>query len=110
MLIKIEIGEAFERLIESILIRRKAVITLLQEIKNTMATKEELEAGLDGLKRQVGKIGGDLAAHLADLNARIEAGQDLSGSLSKIQEISASLQAVDDTIPEQPETPAPSIE
>lgn len=75
---------------------------LLKEIKNTMATKEELNAALDAVSTEITKLGDDLAAQLATLEAQIAAGGDVSDSLAKANAIAAKLQAIDDTLPERP--------
>jgi hypothetical protein len=76
---------------------------ITKETKETiMVTKEELNAALDAVSTEITKLGDDLAAQLATLEAQIAAGGDVSDSLAKANAIAAKLQAIDDTLPERP--------
>jgi hypothetical protein len=81
------------------------ILNIVKEIRSTMATKEELNTALDQIVTNVTKLGEDLAAHLADLGEQIAAGNDVSDSLAKAQDIATRLQVIDETVPER--TPAP---
>lgn len=62
----------------------------------TQADVDAVAAQLDGLKTEVSKIGSDLAAFIAN-NPNIS----LETLKAKASDVAASLQAVDDLLPEQ---------
>lgn len=77
------------------------IVKKLEELKSIMATKADVQAALDAVLTEVAKIGDDLSAHLADLEAKIAAGEDVTDLLTKSQEVATKLQEVDDLVPEK---------
>lgn len=79
------------------------VLNKLDEQETIMANgRAEVLAQLETVKAGVGKIGTDLAVFVAELQAAIAAGQDLTDIVASVSDVATRLQAVDDTIPERP--------
>lgn len=83
------------------------ILQKLEKLGEQMAnTRQDVLDQLETVKAEVGKIGDDLASFVAELQAAIAAGQDLSDIVASVSDVATRLQAVDDTIPERPTPPA----
>ena len=77
----------------------------LQEIRKTMATKQELDQLLSDIKSEVGQLAGDLDKKLASLEEKLAAASvpvDVSAEISEARGILDSLKAIDSKV--APET------
>ena len=88
-------------ILEEIRRSREALTTLIMEVQTKMASREELQAGIQQLVTKTGKLGEDLADYVRKIQEQIAAGQDFSNELNLVSQVATRLQSMDDILPER---------